>query len=357
VCTGVQMFVIGQFWDNNTGNHRLNTTTMDAQKKLIIALVMLLIGASLFLQNWELVDFVSREQHEQEMRELQLQFEQKENQLRSEITKKSISSSSSSSIIKGNENEERLTNIYLNYNETYGFDHWLEYGKRYDHHLKHMKPGPDFIMLEIGVQSGGSTRIWNSYFGKSSRYVGLDINPECKQFESPDENIFIEIGSQLDTQFLKKICSDYGPFDFIVDDGGHITNMMMVSFYALWGCMKDGGVYTIEDTHTIIQRTRNFDGMLYDGKDIFENMGDLARGQMEYYGDKNKNKAASSEIRPFSDHLESMTIYDSLIFLKYQANKQKNTRFSKGKFIPYGIGASAVFEAAPKKPEANKKEK
>ena len=32
-------------------------------------------------------------------------------------------------------------------------------------------------MLEIGVQSGGSSRIWSQYFGKRLNYTGFDINP------------------------------------------------------------------------------------------------------------------------------------------------------------------------------------
>ena len=107
-------------------------------------------------------------------------------------------------------------------------------------------------MLEIGVQSGGSTRVWSQYFGENLNYTGLDINPNCTQFEMPEKGIHILTGSQMDEQLLQRICRDYGPFDIIIDDGGHTSEMIMRSFNILFGCMHDGGVYAMEDLHTMV---------------------------------------------------------------------------------------------------------
>ena len=107
-------------------------------------------------------------------------------------------------------------------------------------------------MLEIGVQSGGSTRVWSQYFGENLNYTGLDINPNCTQFEMPEKGIHILTGSQMDEQLLQRICRDYGPFDIIIDDGGHTSEMIMRSFNILFGCMHDGGVYAMEDLHSMV---------------------------------------------------------------------------------------------------------
>ena len=68
-------------------------------------------------------------------------------------------------------NEEKLSleNIYKNYYGTYGFDQWKEYASHYELHLNQLlrdilSKTNSFRMLEIGVQSGGSIKIWGQYF-------------------------------------------------------------------------------------------------------------------------------------------------------------------------------------------------
>ena len=40
--------------------------------------------------------------------------------------------------------------------------------------------GQNVNMLEIGVQHGGSYRLWKNYFGEDLlRWTGIDINPRC----------------------------------------------------------------------------------------------------------------------------------------------------------------------------------
>ena len=53
-------------------------------------------------------------------------------------------------------------------------------------------------MLEIGVQSGGSTRVWKRYVRGALDYVALDIDPRCRMFQSLGEGIRILTGSQTD---------------------------------------------------------------------------------------------------------------------------------------------------------------
>jgi len=58
------------------------------------------------------------------------------------------------------------------------------------------------IFFEVGVQSGGSTYMWEDYF-RNINYYGFDINENCKQFER--ENITIIIGSQSNKTTLLNI--------------------------------------------------------------------------------------------------------------------------------------------------------
>jgi hypothetical protein len=65
-----------------------------------------------------------------------------------------------------------------------------------------------------------------------------------------EKRIDIEIGSQIDDEFLNNICEKYGWFDIIVDDGSHINNHVTHTFEKLFPRIKPGGVYVVEDVCT-----------------------------------------------------------------------------------------------------------
>jgi len=100
-------------------------------------------------------------------------------------------------------------------------------------------------ILEIGVFNGSSLRMWADYFF-SSTIIGIDINPECKIHE--DAGISVEIGSQVDEQFLNRVVDKYKDFDLIIDDGSHRQSHIIRSFEILFPYLKSKGIYVIEDT-------------------------------------------------------------------------------------------------------------
>lgn len=120
------------------------------------------------------------------------------------------------------------------------------YCEKYEKYLP-FKRDDEINMLEIGVLNGDSLRTWKDYFFKAT-ILGIDINPDCKQHESP--RISVEIGSQFDGNFLFTTSNKYGPFDMILDDGSHINEHVIYSFQQLWGSVKSGGVYVVEDVGT-----------------------------------------------------------------------------------------------------------
>jgi hypothetical protein len=100
-------------------------------------------------------------------------------------------------------------------------------------------------MVEIGVQTDTSVRMWRDYF-PNAEMVGIDIDPECKRFES--DRIKIAIGDQTDTVFLSKFAREYfGKIDIIVDDGIHSPQAIKVSFEQLYPALSAHGVYAVED--------------------------------------------------------------------------------------------------------------
>jgi len=104
-------------------------------------------------------------------------------------------------------------------------------------------------ILEIGVLHGESLSTWREYYPNAT-IIGIDIEPSCKQYETPDKKVFVEIGSQDDADFLKEVAQKWGPFDMVLDDGSHINRHVIKSFNILIDHVKPEGIYVIEDTCT-----------------------------------------------------------------------------------------------------------
>jgi len=126
-------------------------------------------------------------------------------------------------------------------------DKWLPYFKAYDRHFGRFR-NKKVIMMEIGVQSGGSTYMWQEYFGAGLEYYGVDINQNCKQFERSGVKIFI--ADQSNAASLKQLFTQIPRPDIILDDGGHTVLQQVTSFKTLYPWLKTSGVYMVEDLHT-----------------------------------------------------------------------------------------------------------
>lgn len=98
-------------------------------------------------------------------------------------------------------------------------------------------------LLEIGIGNGNSLKLWKQYFMLADIW-GLDIRPECKNYE--EDRITIIIGDQTDKELLITL----PPFDIIIDDGGHTMEQQQVSFEVLYPKLNKGGWYFIEDLNT-----------------------------------------------------------------------------------------------------------
>lgn len=131
----------------------------------------------------------------------------------------------------------------------YGTDKSSEIHNYCDKYVKYLpfERYDNLNILEIGVLDGKSLLTWKEFFYRSN-ILGIDINPDCKQYE--ENRINVEIGSQADGNFLSRLCQQYGPFDMILDDGSHMNEHVIYSFQHLWNCVKSGGVYIVEDVGT-----------------------------------------------------------------------------------------------------------
>ena len=101
-------------------------------------------------------------------------------------------------------------------------------------------------VIEIGVQTDRSIRMWEDFFPSATIY-GIDIDPKCKQFEGGRRKILI--GDQSDSDFCHQVIQETdGEIDIIIDDGSHRFEHQLKSFSLFFPAMTDHGIYVIEDT-------------------------------------------------------------------------------------------------------------
>ena len=126
---------------------------------------------------------------------------------------------------------------------------WRHYFDLYDKHFKRFR-GTSVRFAEVGIYSGGSLKMWRSYFGPAATIIGLDIAPEVKIYEknptygSPDQ---IFVGDQANASFWEAFKSVVAPIDIFVDDGGHAPHQQQATLLAILPHMRPGAVYWCED--------------------------------------------------------------------------------------------------------------
>jgi hypothetical protein len=126
-------------------------------------------------------------------------------------------------------------------------DKWHHYFPVYEAYLERFR-GKAPRLLEIGVQNGGSARLFADWLGEGTRVTGLDVDANCTKHAIPGR-IDIEIGDQSNREVLASLQQRRGPWDIVIDDGGHTNLQIINSFEVLFPQLPDGAVYIIEDTH------------------------------------------------------------------------------------------------------------
>ena len=225
-------------------------------------------------------------------------------------------------------------------------DHFFDI---YDSHLYHLKEKKDLKILEIGVYNGGSLYMWNNYF-PGSKITGIDIDPYTKRWNDPSRNINVYIGDQCDTKFLKTVVEKEGPFDIIIDDGGHENNQIITSFNFLFDYLKEDGTYVVEDTFASYQPGYDCDRK----KDTFGNKlnpilkpFDEKNTSMEflkgltdklncwsYRSEEAGYLKKDGELDKFEKGIYSMHFYDSIVFIN-KFPRQGDKSFGNDKWYPH----------------------
>lgn len=108
--------------------------------------------------------------------------------------------------------------------------------------------GQEITIVEVGIFNGGSLFMWSKFFGPKARIIGIDLNPDAREWEKHGFEIYI--GDQSSEAFWTELFQKIGKIDVLIDDGGHTNRQQIVtSHYALQN-INDGGLLVVEDVHT-----------------------------------------------------------------------------------------------------------
>ncbi len=100
-------------------------------------------------------------------------------------------------------------------------------------------------LLEIGIFKGGSLLLWDLLFQHpQARIIGIDL--ALPDIELP-ERVSMYPCDQNDSEGLKTIAQEHGPFDVVIDDCSHYAQETRNCFNVLIDHICPGGYYVIED--------------------------------------------------------------------------------------------------------------
>jgi len=114
-------------------------------------------------------------------------------------------------------------------------------------------------ILEIGVGSGPSLKMWYDYFPNATIHA-IDVVPQTQHENS---RVKTHICDQSNRGELEKVMETIGMVDLIIDDGSHVITHQQISMGTLLKYVKDGGQYWIEDLHT------SDSSVWYEGKTLY----------------------------------------------------------------------------------------
>lgn len=116
----------------------------------------------------------------------------------------------------------------------------MRFTETYDR-LMSERRGDEVRLVEIGVACGASLKMWSRYF-PAGEIVGVDIRPECAAMCAGYRNVRIVTADAVAE-------AQPGPWDYIIDDGSHLSGHIARTLRLWWPHLKPGGLYIVEDLH------------------------------------------------------------------------------------------------------------
>lgn len=117
--------------------------------------------------------------------------------------------------------------------------------KRYERILSEI-PTDAPVIVELGVHSGGSLRLWRETFPDAT-IIGFDMKTPTGGI--PSNCVLVE-GSQSDRADVERILAHADVIDIVIDDCSHLAEPTRLAFDTLFPHVRPGGFYVVEDWGT-----------------------------------------------------------------------------------------------------------
>jgi hypothetical protein len=128
------------------------------------------------------------------------------------------------------------------------FDPALEHCHVYTpvyHHLYDGTQDKVRAVLEVGVNTGASLRMWRDYFPQA-KIIGLDINPHCLFTEWRIRCFHADQRDELSMHHAMGMAG-IANYDLIIDDGSHEIEDQILTMRWLVRFLAPDGLYFVED--------------------------------------------------------------------------------------------------------------
>lgn len=110
------------------------------------------------------------------------------------------------------------------------------------HYERHLDPIAIRVLTEIGVETGGSLRMWERWLPKA-KIIGIEIDPEAPKGPFSDRTtIHYEDVNTIGPTWIS---------DVVIDDGSHHGDDQLAAYAKFWPTVRRGGWYVLEDLNTV----------------------------------------------------------------------------------------------------------
>ena len=150
--------------------------------------------------------------------------------------------------------------------------------------------------------------MWKNYFGPNAKIFGIDINPNCKNLEERQIEIFI--GDQEDRIFLRSLAEKIPKIDILIDDGGHAMKQQINTFEELFSFIDHNGIYLCEDMHSSY---REAFGGGYKKRGTFI---EYSKNFIDYINAWHSSKVSKLRVTNFTVSVHSLHYFNSILVIE-----------------------------------------
>lgn len=164
------------------------------------------------------------------------------------------------------------------------------------------------MVVEIGVREGFSISTWKDYF-ENAHIVGIDIDEQCRSIVEGTNRVSFLLGDTGNQHDLELLQSRLQNVDILIDDGGHKMHEQQLALAYLFSCLRDGGMYVLEDLHTSTEAKMPSKAVFGWGDPEKTTTLDMLRN-FQVTGCIVSDYLTHEQAKYLEENIESVTIYD-----------------------------------------------